>query len=348
MSEALQSGMDPQRSSGEGDSLECTALIGQNEAEAALVRALRRGKVGYAWLFSGEEGIGKATLATQFACVLLSYTRADLCRGIQIHSLLDVDPVIAQQVKDRAHPNLNCLSHNPITIDDVRLLRDTIRHSSWSSSYARIYIIDALNTMTRQAVQALLTFIEERPEDVIFLMIAHQNATVPATLRSRCTQLRLRPLQKNSLEMIYGQQLPSVSGLCSESPPLNSMEWVRLISEPGSLQFVERCMQLLDALNTHPIEEKLLAIRTILDSILEEGGYPKERFLLFCLLYQWHISCLIKKSGSLSRAQLNAISGLWKESENIRNEHCAFNLDPSPLVFHLLDRLRKTYRNLAF
>jgi DNA polymerase III subunit delta' len=181
---------------------ETLALYGQEAAEAAFAAAARAGRLPHAWLITGPRGVGKATLAWRIARALLA-GRAEAGR-------LDLEPdaPVVRAVVALSHPGLH-LCRRPwdekagrlraeIPVDAVRALIGFFRLSA-SDGGARVAVIDAADEMNVAAANALLKLLEEPPEGGTLLLVSHRPARLLPTIRSRCRELRCRPLDPDAL-----------------------------------------------------------------------------------------------------------------------------------------------------
>jgi DNA polymerase III subunit delta' len=181
---------------------ETLALHGQEEAEAAFVAAARAGRLPHAWLITGPRGVGKATLAWRIARALLA--------GQAAAGRLDLEPdaAVVRAVAALSHPGL-CLCRRPwddktgrlrteIPVDAVRSLIGFFRLSA-SDGGARVAVIDAADEMNTAAANALLKLLEEPPAGGTLLLVSHRPARLLPTIRSRCRELRCRPLDPEAL-----------------------------------------------------------------------------------------------------------------------------------------------------
>lgn len=164
-------------------------IIGHDKVKDHLRKAIEYHKISHAYILSGEEGMGKKTLADAFAMTLLC-ERSDKEPCLQCHA--------CKQMMSGNHPDVIRVTHEKpgsIGVDDIRTqINDTIYIKPYSSSY-KIYLVDEAEKMTPQAQNALLKTIEEPPAyAVIMLMTTNQELFLP-TILSRCIQLKLRPLK---------------------------------------------------------------------------------------------------------------------------------------------------------
>ncbi len=167
-------------------------LFGQDAAEHVLHDALGSDRMHHAWLLTGREGIGKATLAYRVAKAALA--RAD--ERDLFGSSLDIDAATAtaHQVGALSHPGLLLLRrvyepkgkrfHASISVDEVRRLRGFLSLSAEAGS-RRVVIVDSADEMNLNAANALLKSLEEPPARTIFLIISSAPGRLLATIRSR-------------------------------------------------------------------------------------------------------------------------------------------------------------------
>ncbi len=133
------------------------AVRGQDHIVAVLEAALEKGQVGHAYLFAGTRGTGKTSVARIFARAL----------GIGEQDTYELD----------AASNRG--------IDDVRALKEGVHTMPFGSPY-KIYIIDEVHMLTKEAFNALLKTLEEPPAHVIFILATTEMEKLPETIISRC------------------------------------------------------------------------------------------------------------------------------------------------------------------
>ncbi len=183
-------------------------LVGHAQSLQRLQDQQTAGRLHPAWLLTGQRGIGKATLAYQFARHLLT---AEQENAAFYHGLID----------QKAHPNLFILERSAdddgklepdIKIDKVRALSNFARQSPALPGW-RVVIIDAVDELNRNAANSILKILEEPPHQLVFLMVCHSLGVVLPTIRSRCSLLPLQPLTSMDLKNLgMGQE----SGLLAE------------------------------------------------------------------------------------------------------------------------------------
>lgn len=197
--------VEPDRQPGAPHPRETAVLFGQEAAEAAFLAA--EGRLHHAWLLTGPKGVGKATLAWRIARHLLA---GGSDGGSEGGYGLAMDPghPVFRQVAALGAPRL-ALCRRPwddkaerlrtaITVDEVRALKGFFQLSAADGGW-RVAIIDAADELNTAAANALLKMLEEPPPGAVLLLVCHRPAALLPTIRSRCRELRLRPLAPGPL-----------------------------------------------------------------------------------------------------------------------------------------------------
>ena len=161
-------------------------LVGQEHIKKILMNALTNNRVSHAYIFSGPRGVGKTTVARILAKSLNCLKRAKKdaepcdvclsCKEIIQDSSLDVIEIDAASNRG---------------IDEIRELREKIRFSPSGKGF-KVYIIDEVHMLTREAFNALLKTLEEPPKHAIFIMATTELYRVPDTIISRSQQIDFR------------------------------------------------------------------------------------------------------------------------------------------------------------
>jgi len=138
-------------------------VIGQDHIVKVLEGAIKLGNISHAYLFSGSRGTGKTSLARIFAREV----------GTSPDDLVEMD----------AASNRG--------IDDVRSIRDSVSSLPFRSQY-KVYIIDEVHMLTKDAWNAFLKTLEEPPKHVIFILATTELEKVPDTVISRCQAFQFR------------------------------------------------------------------------------------------------------------------------------------------------------------
>jgi DNA polymerase III, subunit gamma and tau len=164
-------------------------LIGQDAMVQTLGNAIRRGRLAHAFLMTGVRGVGKTSTARLIA-------KALNCVGPDGQGGPTIDPCgvcePCQAIAEGRHIDvveMDAASHTGV--DDVREIIEAVRYAAVSARY-KIYIIDEVHMLSKNAFNALLKTLEEPPAHVKFLFATTEVNKVPVTVLSRCQRFDLR------------------------------------------------------------------------------------------------------------------------------------------------------------
>jgi len=161
-------------------------VIGQSHVTKTLQNALRNDCLAHALLFSGSRGVGKTSVARILAKAVNCESgpapdpcnKCGVCREITAGSSIDV-----QEIDGASNRG----------IDEIRQLRENIQFLPTRCRH-RIYIIDEVHMLTKEAFNALLKTLEEPPSHVYFIFATTEPEKIPATIHSRCQHYEFRRL----------------------------------------------------------------------------------------------------------------------------------------------------------
>lgn len=166
-------------------------VVGQDHIAQALRNAIRSNRVAHAYLFTGARGVGKTSTARILAKALNCPSAVDgdpcneceICEGIAAGN--DVDVTEIDGASNRG-------------IDDIRALRANVNVRSMRTQF-KIYIIDEVHMLTKEAFNALLKTLEEPPPNVKFVFCTTEPNKVPDTILSRCQRFDFGTIETNSI-----------------------------------------------------------------------------------------------------------------------------------------------------
>ncbi len=164
-------------------------LIGQDAMVQTLGNAIKRERLAHAFLMTGVRGVGKTSTARLIAKAL-NCIGPDEQGGPTIDPCGQCEPCVA--IAEGRHIDvieMDAASHTGI--DDVREIIEAVRYAAVSARY-KIYIIDEVHMLSRQAFNGLLKTLEEPPPHVKFLFATTEADKLPVTVLSRCQRFDLR------------------------------------------------------------------------------------------------------------------------------------------------------------
>jgi DNA polymerase III subunit delta' len=189
-------------------------LLGHPDAEATILEALRTGRMHHAWLITGPEGVGKATLAYRFARRLLA-GRPDT----ESLALDSADPVF-RRVAANSHADLLTVERmmnektkrmrTQIAVEDVRKITGFMSLTPAEGGW-RVVVVDGAEDLNQASANALLKILEEPPPRAILLLVCAAPGRLLPTIRSRCRRLRLAPLADEPMGELLASYLPQLN-----------------------------------------------------------------------------------------------------------------------------------------
>ncbi|GLK75589.1 DNA polymerase III subunit delta' [Methylopila jiangsuensis] len=323
-------------------------LFGHGRAEAELLAAFASDRMHHAWLISGAEGVGKATLAYRLARFALAHPdpsapEVAAARGLAVPG----DHPAARRIARLAHPDLLVLRrgwnadrkafYGEIRVDDVRRATGFFGATAGEGGW-RVAIVDAADDMNGAAANALLKVLEEPPPRAIFLLLSAAPRSLPAPVRSRCRALALSPL---SAAETFGV----LKGL--EAAEEHDDEALRLAADlsEGS---VAQALNLLagDGAALHGTVRALLgklpavdvkAAHALADDLAKRGS--EERFRLFVGLVSDWLHERVRAGAAAREPRLARLAEVWEKTARAARDIEIYNLDRRPFVLETLSEL---------
>jgi DNA polymerase-3 subunit gamma/tau len=166
-------------------------LVGQDALVRTLTNAIESGRIAHAYMLTGVRGVGKTTTARIIARAL-NCTGPDGTGGITISPCGKCDNCVAI-AEDRHVDVIEMDAASRTGVDDIRDLIDGVRYKPVSARF-KVYIVDEVHMLSKNAFNALLKTLEEPPEHVRFVFATTEIRKVPVTVLSRCQRFDLRRL----------------------------------------------------------------------------------------------------------------------------------------------------------
>ncbi|HEY7306202.1 MAG TPA: DNA polymerase III subunit gamma/tau [Bryobacteraceae bacterium] len=177
-------------------------LIGQEHVHKTLTNAIQNQRIAHGYIFSGQRGTGKTTVARILARCLNciqgpTSTPCGICSScVEISAGNSVDVIEIDAASNRG-------------INEMREIRENVRYRPARDRY-KIFIIDEAHQITKEAFNALLKTLEEPPEWVVFILCTTEAYEIPNTIASRCQHFSFRSVDfaeiVNRMKFIAAQE----------------------------------------------------------------------------------------------------------------------------------------------
>ena len=260
-------------------------LIGQETLVKTLANALQYGRLAHAFVLTGVRGIGKTTTARIIAkglnCV------GEDGRGGPTINPCRVCSNCLSITEDRHVDVLEMDAASRTGVDDIREIIDGVRYKPVAARY-KIYIIDEVHMLSKNAFNALLKTLEEPPENVKFIFATTEIRKVPITVLSRCQRFDLRRIGIEDLINLF-------SAICEKENIKADSEALRLIARAADgsardgLSLLDQSMALTDDQISPELVQKMLGL-----------GGKKELFDLFEEVMQGNLPEALSRVGNLN------------------------------------------------
>jgi len=328
------------------------ALFGHATAETALLAAYGSGRVPHALLMVGPKGIGKATLAYRIARFVLAHPDPSAAAVQKAKSLaVDANDPIARRIAAQAQGDLLVLERTPnekgvlrqqIAVDDVRrtvsFFGSTAGEGGW-----RIAIVDAVDELNRSSANALLKVLEEPPQRALLLLVSHAAGRVPATLRSRCRVIPLRPLAQPdvvaALAAAAGKSANDPQLLAAAAAAEGSVARALALLDEDALALRQQALDLLDglpALNAN-------GMHALGDALAGTDPQPLASFI--DTVNAWLSNRLDREGGERGEiGRLARLAEVWERVNQAARDAAEYNLERKPLVFNVFGLLAEATR----
>ena len=263
-----------------------TDVVGQDHIVTTLEQAAEQDKLAHAYLFAGSRGTGKTSVARILAKIIMIKNIEDetlqkqIIQGVEDGNIVDLLEIDAASNRG---------------IDDIRNLVEKIQFSPVVAS-AKVYIIDEVHMLTKEAFNALLKTLEEPPPYAHFILATTEINKIPSTIQSRCQCFPFRAVREEDIIQRL-QFIADQENITIDRDALRSIahhvegglrDAISLLDQMRSLEKVTltEVQQRIGSAGHEYIESIFSAIQekdtdALLKNVrkLEESGVPMENFL---------------------------------------------------------------------
>jgi len=302
-------------------------ILAQDHITDHFRKTINSNHISHAYIFTGQDGIGKTLLAKEFSKAIFCSKKEDdscnLCSN-------------CVRIENSNHPDIHWIEIEEkakfLKIDNIRDLQHSVKLSPIESSY-KIFIIKEADRMNEEASNCLLKTLEEPPPNTIIILIANSLTPVKETIKSRCQIIRFHPIPAHIIE----EQL-----IKRFDADTSKVGWISRFSS-GSLgnafelledNFYEKNSDIVNRIDVSGIDNLLLAeevVHTYLSSseTLEEKRQALRR-ILNCIL-QFYRDLLLVKVRNVYDAGKKT-TPLFNEDHEDALQRCADYLTQSQII----------------
>jgi DNA polymerase-3 subunit gamma/tau len=209
-------------------------IVGQEHITHTLAQALKSGRISHAYLFTGPRGVGKTSIARIWAHEINDIPYAEGQTNLDI---IEIDAASNRR------------------IDEIRDLRDKVYIAPAGAKY-KVYIIDEVHMLTKEAFNALLKTLEEPPAHVVFILATTEAHKLPETIISRTQRFIFKPIETT-------KAVAHMRDIAKQEKIDITDDALALIAEHGDGSFRDS-ISLLDQASSHGQKIDLEAVQAML------------------------------------------------------------------------------------
>ena len=298
-----------------------TILLGHKKEFMSLVNLYSNNNFPNKILFSGEKGIGKSTLAYHLVNYILSL---DEDNPYNLEKLeINIDNKSFKLTQNKSNPNFTLIDVTEdkkyINIEQIRNLILSLNKSSFNTK-PRFILIDNIELLNTNSVNALLKIVEE-PNDNIFFILINNNKKVLTTLKSRCLNFKFFLPHHQSIEIINTIINDDLNNFINK-------EFITNYSTPGNL------LDIINYANQNNINLKKIGLKEFITHSMNDKKYKKDKSIKE-LIYSL-IEVYFRNNTSINNMKLMYLHNYFL---NKINNTKIFNLDDEILFMEFEDKV---------
>lgn len=331
---------------------ETVELVGHEETVSQILQQYTSGRMHHALLLTGPRGIGKATLAMRIAAHVFRHPVGSYAPLVLDHA--EMNDAINGKIAARSHPNLLHMTRpwddktkkfkTQLTVDVIRLTVPFFGTSRGEEGW-RIAIVDAADDMNASAANALLKILEEPPHNTLFFVLSHSPAKVLPTIRSRCQQVSLKPLEEAQVLSIL-DKFGALDGLSADDTALlgrlakGSVRAGLLLTRENGLEIYKSFMTACQRLDRPDWAQ----IQTMAEKVTARGKEDGFRLLLEFANEFMEGHAAGRLGGKNDISSLARWAHVWEKTQNSTRIADGYNLDKKQVILNLFQDMGEAAR----
>ena len=331
---------------------ETMELVGHEETVSQILQQYASDRMHHALLLTGPRGIGKATLAMRIAAHVFKHPIGSNAPLVLDHAEMN-DPINGK-ISARSHPNLLHMTRpwddktkkfkTQLTVDVIRLTVPFFGTSRGEEGW-RIAIVDAADDMNASAANALLKILEEPPHNTLFFVLSHSPAKVLPTIRSRCQQVSLKPLEEVQVLSIL-DKFGALDGLSADDTTLlgrlakGSVRAGLLLTRENGLEIYKSFMTACQRLD----KPDWAQIQAMAEKVTARGKEDGFRLLLEFANEFMEGHATGRLGGKNDISSLARWAQVWEKTQNSTRIADGYNLDRKQVILNLFQDMGEAAR----